>query len=75
MFADFIHIRLLTRRTDDHIVPYGQSLILEEALKKAGVPVTMHEVVGTDHVFLGATKEQLQALDDATDEFLASVFG
>lgn len=35
----------------------------------------MHDVEGADHVFIGATKEQKLALDTATDEFLASIFG
>ncbi|CAN8099880.1 unnamed protein product [Discula destructiva] len=65
----------LAHGKNDHIVPYGQSLILEEALKKVGVPVTMHMVGNSDHIFLGASKEEMDALDKATDEFLASVLG
>lgn len=60
---------------DDHIVPYGQSVIFEEALKQASVPVTLHPVGNTDHVFIGATKEEVAALDAATDEFLATIVG
>ncbi|ROV88899.1 hypothetical protein VSDG_08907 [Cytospora chrysosperma] len=60
---------------DDHIVPYHQSILLDEALKKAGFSVTLHPVEGTDHVFLGSTKEQSDELDRKTDEFLVSVFG
>lgn len=63
------------RRVDDHVVAYGQSILLEEALKKAGVPVTMHEVAGAEHGFIGATQEQIKDLDAATEEFLASIFG
>lgn len=61
--------------TVDHIVAYGQSIILEEALKKANVPVTMHTVGESDHVFIGATKEEIAALDAATDEFVFSILG
>lgn len=60
---------------DDHIVPYHQSVLLDEALRKAGVPVTLHPLEGADHVFLGTTKEQSDELDRKTDEFLASVLG
>lgn len=65
----------LAHGSDDHIVPYGQSVLLDDALRKAGVPSTLHTVEGADHVFVGATKEQMEALDAATDEFLASIFG
>lgn len=33
----------------DPIVAYGQSLLLEEALRKAGVRVTLHTVKGGGH--------------------------
>lgn len=56
-------------------MPYGQSVLLEQALKQAGVPVTLHPVGNSDHVFLGATKDEMAALDAATDDFLASIFG
>lgn len=59
----------------DHIVPYHQSVLLYEALKEASVPVTLHPVEGTDHIFIRATKEQTAALDAATDEFIKSIFG
>lgn len=56
-------------------MPYHQSLLLYEALKEASVPVTLHPVEGTDHIFIRATKEQIAELDAATDEFVQSIFG
>lgn len=50
-------------------------MILEEALKQANAPVVLHPVGNSDHVFMGASKEEMAALDEATDEFLASIFG
>ncbi|PSR82495.1 lipase/esterase [Coniella lustricola] len=63
----------LAHGTMDHVVPYGQSVLLKEALSKVGTPVTLHPVEGAEHGFLGANKEQMQALDAATDEFLTSI--
>lgn len=60
---------------EDRVVPYHQSILLDEALREVGVSVTFHPVEGTDHVFLGMTKEQSDELDRKTDAFLASVFG
>lgn len=57
----------------DCIVPYHQSVLLYEALKEASVPVTLHPVEGADHVFIRATREQIAALDAATDEFVHSI--
>lgn len=65
----------ISHGVDDHIVPYHQSVLLDEALRKAGVPVTFYPVKGADHVFLGMTKEQSDELDKKTDEFLASICG
>lgn len=50
-------------------------MILEEALKRVGVPVILHPVGNSDHIFLGASKQEMAALDAATDEFLASICG
>lgn len=75
-FSPYIVQSVLTlSAVDDHIVPYGQSVIFEEALKQANVPVTLHPVGNSDHVFIGATKEEVAALDAATDEFLATIVG
>lgn len=57
----------------DHVVPYHQSILLHEALKKVGVAVTLHPVEGADHVFGGMSREQSDDLDKRTDEFLASI--
>lgn len=57
----------------DHVVPYHQSVLLQEALKEVGVPVTLHPVEGVDHVFEGISREQSDDLDKKTDEFLASI--
>lgn len=65
----------LAHGTLDHVVPFGQSVVLEEALRKIGAPVVMHPVEGADHVWLGASKDDMAALDRATDEFLADIFG
>lgn len=58
----------------DHVVPYGQSVVLYEALKKVGAPVVMHSVQA-DHVWIGASKEEMDELDRVTDEFLKGIFG
>ncbi|WP_433824627.1 alpha/beta hydrolase fold domain-containing protein [Actinoplanes sp. CA-015351] len=45
---------LLLHGTADRLVPSEQSTILDEALRKAGVPVELVLVDGADHIFLGA---------------------
>ncbi|EHY58277.1 hypothetical protein HRR83_004864 [Exophiala dermatitidis] len=60
--------------TDDHTVPFNQSELLVSALKEAGVPVGFHPVDGAEHVFRGATDEQIQALNLATESFLQDLF-
>ncbi|KAI1623596.1 lipase/esterase [Exophiala viscosa] len=60
--------------TDDHLVPFHQSTLLGGALKRANVPITFHPVVGADHVFRGASVEQRQSLQKATEEFLDSLW-
>ncbi len=40
---------LLFHGTDDHVVPYDQSIRFHDALEKAGVPVTLYSVEGADH--------------------------
>lgn len=58
---------------DDHVVPYHQSILLHEALKKVGVAVALHPVEGADHVFDGMSQGQSDDLDKATDKFLDSL--
>lgn len=43
----------------DPLVPHHQSVLLAEALTKAGVPVTFHTVKGAGHGFEDATAEKL----------------
>lgn len=63
----------ISHGVNDHVVPFHQSVLLDEALKKSGVPVTIHPVEGADHVFEGISEEQSDDLDKRTDEFLASI--
>lgn len=63
----------ISHGVNDHVVPYHQSVLLYEALKKVGVPVTLHPVEGADHVFGGISPEQSDDLDNRTDIFLASI--
>jgi acetyl esterase/lipase len=44
---------LIAHGTADRLVPFGQSGLLVEALRAAGIPVTFHPVEGADHVFDG----------------------
>ncbi|KIV80839.1 hypothetical protein PV11_08315 [Exophiala sideris] len=60
--------------TDDHLVPIHQSILLAVALAHANVPFTFHRVEGTDHVFRGASVEQRQSLQKATEEFIDSLW-
>lgn len=59
--------------TDDHLVPFHQSELLATALRQANIPVTFHPVEEADHVFRGASAEQRQSLQEATESFLDSV--
>lgn len=63
----------ISHGVDDHVVPYHQSILLHEALKKVDVAVALHPVEGADHVFDGMSQEQSDELDKRTDEFLASI--
>ncbi|MEV7420921.1 alpha/beta hydrolase [Streptomyces sp. NPDC089919] len=45
---------LLVHGTADSLLPYGQSEILAEALRKAGGEVELQPVPDADHIFLGA---------------------
>jgi acetyl esterase/lipase len=44
---------LIQHGTRDRYVPYGQSVLLEEALRAVDVDVELHAVDGADHVFAG----------------------
>ncbi len=52
----------LAHGTLDRQVPYHQSVLLEAALKKAGVPVTLYTLEGIGHAFRNATADKM-ALD------------
>jgi acetyl esterase/lipase len=65
---------LIAHGTDDHIVPFHQSELLAAALEKTGVPVVFYPVEDADHIFRGITPEGTRALEQATDDFLKSVF-
>jgi len=61
---------LLAHGTADLGVPFAQSVRLRDALLAAGAEVTLHAVEGADHLWQGATDEQLHRLFDATLAFL-----
>jgi dipeptidyl aminopeptidase/acylaminoacyl peptidase len=44
----------------DRLVPHHQSILLEEALKKAGVPVRLYTVKGGGHGLRNATADNLR---------------
>jgi acetyl esterase/lipase len=59
----------------DDSVPQAQSVLLRDALKKAGVPRTYISVAGAGHEFENATPAQLDDLDAKTRAFLAKRIG
>ena len=63
---------LVAHGTADRLVPFGQSVLLVEALRAAGVPVTFHAVAGADHVFDGAP-DQVALVDEAIAFLLATL--
>jgi acetyl esterase/lipase len=60
----------LAHGTADLGVPFAQSVRLRDALLAAGAEVSLHAVEGADHMWQGASDEQLRRLLDATLEFL-----
>ena len=60
----------LAHGTADLLVPYAQSVRLRDALLAAGKEVSLHTVEGADHMWKGASVEQLHRLLDATLAFL-----
>lgn len=50
---------LIAHGDADRLVPHHQSVLLEAALKAAGVPVTFHTVRGGGHGFRNATADRL----------------
>ncbi len=59
--------------TEDHVVNFGQSQLLYDALKKAGISVTLHPVKGADHGFNGATQDQRRELFLKMTEFVEGI--
>ena len=49
---------LIVHGDRDPLVPYGQSLLLVDALRAAGVPVTFYTVVGAGHGALTTHKSR-----------------
>lgn len=64
---------LVAHGTADRLVPFGQSGLLVEALRAAGVTVTFHAVEGADHVFEGAP-DQVALVEEAI-AFLRATLG
>jgi acetyl esterase/lipase len=65
----------LAHGTADLGVPFAQSVRLRDALLVAGKEVTLHAVEGADHMWRGASDEQLHRLLDVTAEFLRVTSG
>jgi acetyl esterase/lipase len=59
----------------DTAVPVQQSRLLRDALKSKGVAVTLVEVPGVNHGFVGATAEQGQSIHEQLYRFLDSALG
>ena len=55
---------LIAHGTADRLVPFGQSVLLVEALRSAGVPVAFRAVEGAGHGFEGAP-DRSALIDDA----------
>ena len=51
---------LIAHGDADRLVPYHQSVLLEAALKEAGVPVTFYTVKGGGHGFRNSTADKLR---------------
>jgi acetyl esterase/lipase len=51
---------LIAHGDNDRLVPHHQSVLLEAALKKAGVPVTFYTVKGGGHGFRNSTADALR---------------
>jgi acetyl esterase/lipase len=61
---------LLAHGTADRGVPFAQSARLRDALLAADAEVSLHAVEGADHMWQGASDEQLHRLFDVTLSFL-----
>lgn len=54
----------------DRVVPYSQSVEADTKLRSLGVPSEIFTVKGADHVWMGASKEQLVELVDRSVAFI-----
>lgn len=59
---------LIMHGDQDPLVPHQQSVLLHEALKKAGLKVTFHTVKGAGHGFAGA--EVMKKVEEFFDRYL-----
>jgi len=66
---------LIVHGSADTTVPPGQSVMLYDALRKAGVKAELMMVPGVAHVFQGATDETGKAVLDRVYAFLDAVTG
>lgn len=60
---------LIMHGRNDQAVPYNQSELLYDALKKAGVEVTLYEVKGAGHGFRAATEDSPAELFEMAARF------
>ena len=64
---------LLIHGNDDTVVPIGQSIRMENEIKKAGKAVTFVKLKGGDH-WLSNSETRLQTLREL-DKFVAAAIG
>jgi acetyl esterase/lipase len=60
---------LILHGEDDQLVPFNQSQLLQEALKKAGIQSTLYRVEKGDHGFKGATESREKLVERSMDFF------
>lgn len=65
---------LLIHGTDDQLVPYNQSIILRDLLSEQKVPHEFHAVEGSNHGFIGASKEQKDSIQVWISEFISKYY-
>jgi acetyl esterase/lipase len=66
---------LIVQGLADRAVPWQQAQILADALKRAGVPATLHLVSGADHMFQGISKTESDQLTQETFDWIDRVSG
>jgi dipeptidyl aminopeptidase/acylaminoacyl peptidase len=55
---------LIVHGNKDRLVPFGQSVLLHDALKNAGQPVTFFQLKGADHGGPSFWKEEILSIVD-----------